>query len=58
MYKYYLKIWYEVKNNFFEDKILSAKDRVEQLQSFREDFKKQLKKVAKYQTKYYNKNIS
>ena len=56
MYKYHLKIWYEVENNFFKKKILSAKNRVEQLQNFRKNFEKRLKKVAKYQTKYYNKN--
>ena len=58
MYKYYLEIRYEVENNFFEKKILSIKDRVEQLQNFQKNYKKQLKKVAKYQAKYYNKNLS
>ena len=56
IYKYYSKIRYKIENNFFLKKILSAKDRVEQLQNFQKNFKKQLKKVAKYQTKYYNKN--
>ena len=56
MYKYHLKIRYEVENNFSKEKILLAKNRVEQLQSFRKNFEKRLKKVAKYQTKYYNKN--
>ena len=56
MYKYYSKIQYEVENNFFEKKILSIKNRVEQLQNLRKNFKKRLKKVAEYQTKYYNKN--
>ena len=56
IYKYHSKIWYEIENNFFEEKISSAKNRVEQLQSFRKNCKKRLKKAAKYQTKYYNKN--
>ena len=56
MYKYYSELWYEVENNFFKKKIFSVKDCVEQLQSFRKNFKKELKKVADYQTKYYNKN--
>ena len=56
MYKYHSKIWYEVENNFFKKKISSIKDRVEQLQSFQKNFKKRLKKIAEYQTKYYNKN--
>ena len=56
IYKYHSEIRYEVENNFFEEKILSTKDRVEQLQSLRKNFEKRLKKVAKYQTKYYNKN--
>ena len=56
IYKYHSKIRYEVENNFFEKKISSTKDRVEQLQSLRKNFEKQLKKVAEYQTKYYNKN--
>ena len=56
MYEYYSKIRYEVENNFFKKKISSTKDRVKQLQSFRKNFKKRLKKVAEYQTKYYNKN--
>ena len=56
MYKYYLKIRYEVENNFFEKKILLIKDCVEQLQNLLKNLKKQLKKVAEYQTKYYNKN--
>ena len=56
MYEYHSEIRYEVENNFFERKISSAKDRVEQLQNFRKNFEKRLKKVAKYQTKYYNKN--
>ena len=33
MYEYYSEIRYEVEDNFFEGKISSAKDRVEQLQS-------------------------
>ena len=45
MYKYHSKIQYEVENNFSEEKISSTKN-----------FEKRLKKVAKYQTKYYNKN--
>ena len=56
MYEYHSKIRYEVENNFFEKEISSAKNRVEQLQNFQNDFEKRLKKVAKYQTKYYNKN--
>ena len=56
MYKYHSKIRYEVENNFSEKEISSAKNRVEQLQSLRMNFKKRLKKVAEYQTKYYNKN--
>ena len=56
MYEYHSKIRYEVENNFLEEKISSTKDRVEQLQSFRKNFKKRLKEVAEYQTKYYNKN--
>ena len=56
MYKYYSEIRYEIENNFFEKKISSAKDRVEQLQSLQESLEKRLKKVAEYQTKYYNKN--
>ena len=56
MYEYHSEIRYEVENNFFEEKILLAKDRVEQLQSLRKNFEKRLKKVAEYQTKYYNKN--
>ena len=34
IYEYHLEIRYEVENNFFEEKISSAKDRVEQLQNF------------------------
>ena len=56
MYKYYSEIRYEVENNFFEKKISSAKDRVEQLQNLQKNFEKRLKKIAEYQTKYYNKN--
>ena len=56
MYEYHSKIRYEVENNFSEKKISSAKNRVEQLQSLRMSFEKRLKKVAEYQTKYYNKN--
>ena len=56
MYKYHSKICYEVENNFSEEKISSAKNRVEQLQNFRKNFKKRLKKIAKYQTKFYNSN--
>ena len=56
MYEYHSKIRYEVENNFFEKKILSTKDRVEQLQNLRKSFEKRLKKVAEYQAKYYNKN--
>ena len=56
MYKYYSKIRYEIENNFFEEKISSIKDCVKQLQNFQKCFKKWLKKVAEYQTKYYNKN--
>ena len=56
MYEYHLKIRYEIENNFFEKKISSAKNRVEQLQNLRENLEKRLKKAAKYQTKYYNKN--
>ena len=56
MYEYHLKIRYEIENNFFKEKISSAKDRVEQLQNFWKNFEKRLKKVAEYQTKYYNKN--
>ena len=56
MYEYHSKIRYEVENNFSEKEISSAKNRVEQLQNFRMNFKKRLKKVAEYQTKYYNKN--
>ena len=48
IYEYYSKIRYEVENNFFKKKISSIKDRVEQLQSFQKNFKKRLKKVAKY----------
>ena len=56
MYEYHSKIRYEVENNFSEEEILSAKNRVEQLQNLRINFEKRLKKVAEYQTKYYNKN--
>ena len=56
MYEYHSEIRYEVENNFFEEKISSAKDRVEQLQNLRKNLKKRLKKVVEYQTKYYNKN--
>ena len=56
MYEYHSKIRYEVENNFFEEKISSAKDRVKQLQNLRKNFKERLKKAAEYQTKYYNKN--
>ena len=49
IYKYYLKIRYEVENNFFEKKkISSTKNRVEQLQSFQKNFEEQLKKIAEY----------
>ena len=44
------------KTIFLKKKILSTKNRVEQLQNLRKNFEKRLKKVAKYQTKYYNKN--
>ena len=56
MYEYHSEIRYEVENNFFEEKISSTKDRVEQLQNLRKNFEKRLKKVAEYQMKYYNKN--
>ena len=56
IYKYYSEIWYEVENNFFKEKILLIKNCVEQLQSFQKNFEKRLKKVAKYQTKYYDKS--
>ena len=56
MYEYHSKIRYKVENNFSEEKISLTKNRVEQLQNLRMNFKKRLKKVAKYQTKYYNKN--
>ena len=56
MYKYHSEIRYEIENNFFEEKISSTKDRVEQLQNFQKSFEKRLKKAAEYQTKYYNKN--
>ena len=56
MYEYHSKIYYEIKNNFVKKKISSAKNYVEQLQNSRKNFEKQLKKVAEYQTKYYNKN--
>ena len=56
MYEYHSKIRYKVENNFFEEKILSTKDRVEQLQNLWKNFEKRLKRVAEYQTKYYNKN--
>ena len=56
MYEYHSKIRYEVENNFFKEEISSTKDRVEQLQNLRKNFEKQLKKVAEYQMKYYNKN--
>ena len=48
MYEYHSKIRYEVKNNFFEKKILLTKNRVEQLQNLWQNFKKQLKKIAEY----------
>ena len=48
IYKYHLKICYEVENNFSKEKILSAKNRVEQLQNLRKKIEKRLKKVAKY----------
>ena len=56
MYKYHSKIRYEIENNFFEKKISSTKNRVEQLQNLRKNLEKRLKKAAEYQTKYYNKN--
>ena len=56
MYEYYSEIRYEVENNFSEEEISSAKNRVKQLQNFRKNFEKRLKKVVKYQTKYYNKS--
>ena len=56
IYEYYSKIRYKVENNFFKEEISSTKDRVEQLQNFQKSFEKRLKKIAKYQTKYYNKN--
>ena len=56
MYKYHSKIRYEVENNFFKKKISSTKNRVEQLQNLRKSLEERLKKVAEYQTKYYNKN--
>ena len=56
IYKYYSKIQYKIENNFLKKKILLIKDRVEQLQNFQKNFEKWLKKVAEYQTKYYNKN--
>ena len=34
MYEYHSKIRYEIENNFLEEKILSAKNRVEQLYNF------------------------
>ena len=40
----------------FQKKKSSAKNRVEQLQNFLENFEKRLKKVVEYQIKYYNKN--
>ena len=56
LYEYHFEIKYQVKNNFFEEKISSTKKRVQQLQTLRQTLKKSLLKIAKYQVKYYNKN--
>ena len=48
MYKCHSEIWYEVENNFFKKEISLIKNRVKQLQNFRKNFEKWLKKVAEY----------
>jgi len=42
MYNYYLKIHYEVENNFIEEKISLAQERVKQLYNLRKVLAKRL----------------
>ncbi len=46
MYNYHLKIHYEVKNNFIEEKILLTQERVKQLYDLRKVLTKRLKNVV------------
>jgi len=55
IYNYYSKIYYKVKNNFTEKKILLAQKRVKQFYNLKKILAKRLESAVTQQTKYYNK---
>ena len=54
MYDYHSKIHYVIENDFIEEKIFFAKNRVKHLHDVKETLIKRLKHVVAKQTKYYN----
>jgi len=58
IYNYYLVIYYKIKNNFIEEKILLIYTCVKQFYNLREVVAKYLKNVATQFTKYYNREYN
>ena len=56
MYKYNLKIHYEVEDNFIKEKISFAKERIKRFYNIRNQLMQRLQRINVEQIKYYNIN--